>query len=93
MSVLPEYRVTAAPASAESVFGLPLEHIRLDAGVETATVTLMLDAAVELGEAYTNLRFYIHHRSAHRRRSDRDVERRGFHRINCDLVLEHSGRR
>lgn len=42
-----------------TVFGLPLEFIRLDAGVETSTVTLTLDAAVELGETYTNRVFRI----------------------------------
>lgn len=53
MTLDPRYDVITPPAEADAFFGLPSEFLRLDTGQETATVQLLMNAAVEAGEAYT----------------------------------------
>ncbi len=54
MSLSPRYDVTVAPAEAVAFFGLPNEFLRLDPVQESTTVQLLMNAAVEAGELYTN---------------------------------------
>jgi len=55
----PTYQVTTAPTEAAAVFGVPYDFLRLEVGQDAADLSLMLNAAVEVGEAYTNRVFRL----------------------------------
>lgn len=55
----PTYQITTAPAEAAAVFGMAYDFLRLEQGQEAGDVALMLNSAVEIGEAYTNRVFRL----------------------------------
>lgn len=54
MSLFPEYDITAQPAGAQQIVGLPVEFLRVEPDQDSALIAGLLQAAVEFGETYTN---------------------------------------